>query len=707
MTQQNHQCEKSFADLKQYPTEFKDYHQQIITIGDLHGNTMKLLWLLTYFSIIRFPEPVSNFQRLWEIYETPVEKLSLEMIKEYESIIQSSIIVDERPNKIIFIGDILADRGLNDYFTFIVFQRIYQHIDYSILLSNHDIVHLCEAEGNDYLAQYPKETHENYFISFLNFKKLISKFPELESSAIEMRNTSFKPFVKLFDFGFPNPTTMLLFSHTPFIFNKYFFQLDLFNNTFLNELVFELEQINAKVSEHIKKNKLHLLDANIILAAEHRDFSGTKDNEFLEQGEILNIHGHIGERHNELVLSQSINLDSDLGRTKTSITPEIYQYEFSYYVHKTAPQYKQQKLLITATPDERNYEYISKILMCVNQLESWSSLDPNTSKMKKLFKRLSEHSKLAELHQLITILDDYELLERHLGEVIECKDPAYVFKILYLLFDQIDSEEHVLKVDMTNLFRHQDLKIILSIMYKLSEQGFLTEEFENIGQCFEHPNIMILESILDAYLQNSLISDHELLNHLFQKSTQKIFIDINKILFRKDCLNNQQKLFIHHVICAQEHNLIEPHQHLIEMYNKNLISNKLIRSIPSLDFFSMPMLSLLIKLIPENQQSIAIFAFEHVYPIFNKEQHILKRFQCIDVPKNILSEEDWNRIQKNPQQLLSILDEKFPEKTESTSTFDKRFFSNTQSESNDSASMKKPKLTQAEKSTAFKPIFDF
>ena len=63
MTQQHHQIETSIADLKQYPSSFKDHHQQIITIGDLHGNTMKLVWLLCHFSVIRFRYPVANFKR--------------------------------------------------------------------------------------------------------------------------------------------------------------------------------------------------------------------------------------------------------------------------------------------------------------------------------------------------------------------------------------------------------------------------------------------------------------------------------------------------------------------------------------------------------------------------------------------------------------------------------------------------------------------
>jgi len=44
--------------------------------------------------------------------------------------VQSSILLDERSQKIIFIGDTLADRGHNDYFILIIFQRIYQQIEY-------------------------------------------------------------------------------------------------------------------------------------------------------------------------------------------------------------------------------------------------------------------------------------------------------------------------------------------------------------------------------------------------------------------------------------------------------------------------------------------------------------------------------------------------------------------------------------------------
>lgn len=702
MTQQHHQIETSIADLKQYPSSFKDHHQQIITIGDLHGNTMKLVWLLCHFSVIRFREPVANFKRLWEIYETPVDALTIDMVTEFETIIQSSQFVEERPKKIIFIGDTLADRGHNDYFTLIVFQRIFQHIEYIILLSNHDLVHLCEAEGNHYLEEYPPETHENYFISFLNFQKLLAKFPVLQESAIEMRNTSFKPFVKMFEFGFPNDKTMLLFSHTPFIFNEYFFKTDLLTHPHLNELFVELEQINIKVSEHIAKNELHLLSSAMFLAAEHREFAKTKDNAFLIQNDIINIHGHVGQRHNHLLLSQSVNLDTDLGRTKTSITPEIYQGEFSYYCHQTELQHQQQKLLTSSDSlptDELNYEYISKILEHISQLDEWSSLDENSPQMVKLLHDLSEHSKLAELYQLVTILDDFGLLNQYLEEAINCQEPVHVFKIIYLLIEEIESEEYIVNIDMTNLFRHQDPKTILNIFLKLLNHGFLTEELENISQLFEHPNLMMMENIIDTYLHHKLLSDHELLNHLFQKSTKDNFLNINKILFKKGCLNNDQKLFVHLVLCAEERNLLVTCEHLFNMYKKNLISNQLINLITSLDFFNMPRLSLLIQLIPDHQQAKAVFAFKHIYPIFEREQLNLSRFQSDNVNMNTFSDEDWATIEKKPEHILIVLEQNFVKK--SKSSFENHFFTDTQAENTDPTSMKKPKLKRAEQSESY------
>ena len=599
----------------------------------------------------------------------------------------------------IFIGDILADRGQNDYFTFIVFQKIYRHLNYTILLSNHDIVHLREAEGDDYLSLYPKETHEIFYISYLNFKKLMNRFPELETSAVEMRNTSYKPFITMFEFGYPNSEIVLLFSHTPFLFHDLFFQTDLINCTIFHELKGELEQINDWVKQHIEQNKLHQLKSDILDVAEHRTLGSSLDNEYLSQNHILNIHGHIGQRHTEDILERAINLDDNLGRPKTFATEEVYEGVFSYYCHQQSLQHEQQ--LSSAQPHSEQLDevYLTKIFEIVCNLESWSSFDGDSPEIQKLYEKLKSHSKHSELYLLIRQLDDFCRLEQYLELALNCPNPNKVYKIIVLLFEQmeIESEEFLDQLNLTHLFTHDHPSDILSVLMILFNHNFLTAELGNLEQYFFHPNINMLKILLEFYLKERLIDDFEQMEKLFIKSNLRVFIELNKILNKKDCLHNEQKLFINQLLCANQETLAQTYYHLKFMYDHGLITNELLK-MTSLEYFSLPELYPLIQLIPNQSPEICLFAFKTLFPMIQRDRtqfHELLKSQDEQI---ILSEDDWQYILQNPHQFFIILEAKSHHQNKPTHS--NHFFSNIQNDE-DSQLIKKPKIKQSDKENIY------
>ena len=107
------------------------------TLGDLHGNALKLLFFLTYLGIFQINEEI--YKRLVHIYHTPTAALTQELLDEFDFIV-GDIPILNRTLLVRLIGDELADRGSNDYFTLRILEKLYlEEIPIEILLSNHGI----------------------------------------------------------------------------------------------------------------------------------------------------------------------------------------------------------------------------------------------------------------------------------------------------------------------------------------------------------------------------------------------------------------------------------------------------------------------------------------------------------------------------------------------------------------------------------------
>lgn len=138
------------VDIYQLP-EVGNNHKAIngsaITIGDLHGNAMKLLFML-------FKHGVAtnlindDYQELVAIYNTPVEDLNKDKIDKFNLLLDK--IQFNNAGKIRLIGDELADRGCNDYFTLRVIQKLNENkVPVEIILSNHSIEFIEAYEKQD------------------------------------------------------------------------------------------------------------------------------------------------------------------------------------------------------------------------------------------------------------------------------------------------------------------------------------------------------------------------------------------------------------------------------------------------------------------------------------------------------------------------------------------------------------------------------
>jgi NADH:ubiquinone oxidoreductase subunit len=136
--------ESSDVDLNEYPfvNEQRDSTQKV-TIGDIHGNTIKLLHFLIREGVLELDEDRAlaeeRYKELIRIYAKS-KKLKLKDVQKFEWILKKSKILKSSP-KIRLIGDDLADRGKNDLLTLLVLQKIYLASEdlLEIMISNHSL----------------------------------------------------------------------------------------------------------------------------------------------------------------------------------------------------------------------------------------------------------------------------------------------------------------------------------------------------------------------------------------------------------------------------------------------------------------------------------------------------------------------------------------------------------------------------------------
>ena len=169
---------KKMVTITKYPESISSNSSgSTVTFGDMHGNTMKLLWNLIQEGVIKIGS--QEFDQMWKAYRDNNVKDFIDLIGNIE--------VVRHDLNVRLIGDVFADRGQNDYFTLKVLEKLHQGgVKPEIIYSNHDIWLLGDykkkAESWD-VVRFNTEYNSNQGRSGGNLLKLIEKDgdPTLES----------------------------------------------------------------------------------------------------------------------------------------------------------------------------------------------------------------------------------------------------------------------------------------------------------------------------------------------------------------------------------------------------------------------------------------------------------------------------------------------------------------------------------------------
>jgi hypothetical protein len=205
------------VDIDIYPVELQKIarttKQTELTLGDLHGNALKLIHFLTAENVLNISK--QDFDYFVTIYKNSTHNLSIGNLRSFTQLL--SKITFNPVGLIRFLGDELADRGNNDLFTLLIFKKMQEHhVPYEILFSNHGLTFLESYELKDPSAlQFDLGYSQSS--SWYNLQAVIEKLISLNvfTSMVEI---SYKPYLKILSYalGIKDSKPLLcIYSHAP------------------------------------------------------------------------------------------------------------------------------------------------------------------------------------------------------------------------------------------------------------------------------------------------------------------------------------------------------------------------------------------------------------------------------------------------------------------------------------------------------------
>jgi hypothetical protein len=195
----NYIVDCSNIDINQYPQKNlseKPHPGTYIIVGDLHGNAMKLIYILARHQFISID--AEDYQELSLIYNQPIPDLKnpdfenqkikfSKNLERYTEILETAIHSSD-PNqigKLLLLGDILADRGNCDIYTIkliilLICKKDNNNLGFikAIIASNHDNVFLLKLINN--FNSWSEEDEKHFMKSMVQLEflfkiELISK----------------------------------------------------------------------------------------------------------------------------------------------------------------------------------------------------------------------------------------------------------------------------------------------------------------------------------------------------------------------------------------------------------------------------------------------------------------------------------------------------------------------------------------------------
>ncbi|MFI4918150.1 MAG: hypothetical protein ACHP65_01180 [Legionellales bacterium] len=276
-----------------------------ITFGDIHGNAIKLLHILIMSQVVT---KILSEQYSWlvELYNTNPSSLTKEDIDCFNAILDAMWV--SPAVVIISLGDVFADRGSNDYWTFKILEKLVQaHVSIEILLSNHDCKLIDFYEHGKLFTFGLLSKNDLFYRSMYNMQILIARELITPEDVLAMVEKVYKPLLKILSYTLDHTKTEItIYSHAPIDLDTIVALASLFKVNYKDDTIYDL----AKTIDLIQQQFAIDVQTNQVYSCKNKNnpvFIDVMHNRVYDLLEtpataypVFFIHGHTnkqGEKH--------------------------------------------------------------------------------------------------------------------------------------------------------------------------------------------------------------------------------------------------------------------------------------------------------------------------------------------------------------------------------------------------------------------------
>lgn len=319
------------VDIYLYPPKDKVHvataHAEL-TIGDLHANAVKLLYALVRHQYIEVNE--SDYNHFVNLYTQESGHLDANAILTFDEIIHRIAILPRAQGALVrFLGDILADRGSNDYFVLKLLKKLNQNqIKIEIILSNHDAEFIYNHENNMPFSQSRFVSGQS--ISGEHLQMLIDKQIVTRQEISHIFNENYKPNLKLISYVLLHDS-LVLFSHAAITLENIKYLAKKLNIDYVESLdnnaniIKLIDEINDVFQDYVVENEIsRLIEEDALVNSFHSNIRAEQYPFFyliwnrapvkhFESLKITWVHGHDMTDSTQAKTGR-YNLDNYLGK---------------------------------------------------------------------------------------------------------------------------------------------------------------------------------------------------------------------------------------------------------------------------------------------------------------------------------------------------------------------------------------------------------